>query len=1093
MKGKRGQVVLFIIFGLVLIMLVSLGFVYRTVTQADTLGTEAREAIEQSIPLYPPQKYVEYCLNYHLPPLARAMAHHGGTLFPQDYESFDRDVRMWYTLESGNALVGRESVADELAESLRSRMEGCLDMGVYTQQGFEVSAGQLSILNLTVAEDRVHVLIDFPITITTEDEVFSKDSFAAEVDVPLGKALRIAHSLVNTHVSDGDVDVVRYMVGHPELRLMREKPYPFIVYTLNISHKDDPFALRFAMETEDPFTSPMPVPSGCCQLGADCFLSSRKESCLAEGGFFNADFCSCPVVDYGAAEDTYMRLSNLEQVQCEDGPCQNCGTARHGESWCGSVDGVGGRHFRQFCIDGVEHVEECKDYRQEVCAETDVLGLRRAQCRPNRHSDCVECTSESCCTDSLRRDCKWISEDVGCRPLVSPGLRFWEDASEAYCSGATTICDDCEIDSLSLLESCVSAGDCGNQLNAYGEASTAGMLGMHAYSQADYLAMLEATDHSEGLKYFPYEMFHNLSHSSQLTGQVRGGQLSRVIHSALEVIDQLSFVSLADYLDPSKAIDMQSLVFSYCRAWHPPEADACGYCMQMPVSCSEYMCRSLGDECRFARIDGRPFCYAMEHNDNTQPQVLGVYHQSSLDPQGLLQQDELGGLEGYRYKEAIDPQHPIEAYIKTSEPTQCKVSYLPGKSYDELSGTQLSSHRFVGNHSLKLRFINNMEVLDRFLAKFNSSSYLELADQLTELKNTLEILSRRHPRIERFRSGYYSLIAPLVEHYMAHEHRQMTELLLQEAEKGEYYLFFACVDAAGNQNAPTFLHFRFRDPCNDTEAPDFSAMRTGTRGISVVGDEYLTCRYDVVNLSYTDMSFPMDCPDSMYAIDPHDDMYHCSAHLHRNISNATKVYVACADHPEWDVGDEAYQLSLDVDRSEQARGFVSRVINKSISVLHVNVSDEFPTQLSLRFPAAYSCMMDGVALSCSLQECRAELHEPGVHQVYCVPRPENEAICRRERNIAEPKVLDLDVAQTAAGRMQMGAYYRTSENAVVAWVSSEHAACQFDWRGTVSTMEPINQTHHQGIVEGFEAGVAELTVTCKSQDQMVNRSIIAVR
>ena len=118
-------------------------------------------------------------------------------------------------------------------------------------------------------------------------------------------------------------------------------------------------------------------------------------------------------------------------------------------------------------------VEECRDYREELCTEQAVDGMNKAVCRKNRWQDCSECTTEQCCSDTRFRDCEWkggFTTDKKCVPYVPPGLRFWEFEGAEVCLAANNEkeCEGLSCANVWIDESatyCYSMGDCGGYRN----------------------------------------------------------------------------------------------------------------------------------------------------------------------------------------------------------------------------------------------------------------------------------------------------------------------------------------------------------------------------------------------------------------------------------------------------------------------------------------------------------------------------------------------------------------------------------------------------------------------------------------------------
>ena len=160
---------------------------------------------------------------------------------------------------------------------------------------------------------------------------------------------------------------------------------------------------------------------------------------------------------------------------------------KHGESWCAYSEGVyhginvsnqtsefliksfgaensdyskynlpGSRYYRLMCVDGEVIVEPCRDFRNEVCLQSNMGAeadnFKIAQCYINTWRDCFNNTNQEDCEESLF--CKWVEgyrldgqivtagadrnqEEQGtCVPTFSPGFNFWEPGNdgEAICS-----------------------------------------------------------------------------------------------------------------------------------------------------------------------------------------------------------------------------------------------------------------------------------------------------------------------------------------------------------------------------------------------------------------------------------------------------------------------------------------------------------------------------------------------------------------------------------------------------------------------------------------------------------------------------------
>ncbi len=164
---------------------------------------------------------------------------------------------------------------------------------------------------------------------------------------------------------------------------------------------------------------------------------------------------------------------------------------RHGETWCAQSEGVyagintanqslelegktqneildqyfkynipGSRYYRLMCIDSEVIIEPCKDFRNEICFQSDMGdntgNFKVAQCMMNGWRDCFNYTKQKDCEETIF--CRWVpgyrfdgkivtegayrnqNEQGSCLPSFAPGFDFWEPGNdgEAICSLGNT-------------------------------------------------------------------------------------------------------------------------------------------------------------------------------------------------------------------------------------------------------------------------------------------------------------------------------------------------------------------------------------------------------------------------------------------------------------------------------------------------------------------------------------------------------------------------------------------------------------------------------------------------------------------------------
>ena len=241
-------------------------------------------------------------------------------------------------------------------------------------------------------------------------------------------------------------------------------------------------------------------------------VKSKDESCGSDSpNILSGDCGNCNYLQGSFCRDEEIAGENPDYGDyiCADLNCYNTANGnsyKHGESWCvnedsGSIDEgentVGSRFYKHICINGEEVLEQCEDFRNEVCIEDDIGGFSQSACRVNRWRDCLVQEEKKDCENTDKRDCLW-KEGVelgnrtngACFPENTPGLNFWDsEETNAICGQASISCvvkyekgligggyecvenchcitEDWENERIGL---CSSLGDCGPSLNWIGQ------------------------------------------------------------------------------------------------------------------------------------------------------------------------------------------------------------------------------------------------------------------------------------------------------------------------------------------------------------------------------------------------------------------------------------------------------------------------------------------------------------------------------------------------------------------------------------------------------------------------------------------------
>jgi len=954
---KKGQVSLFIILGLVILLLIALAL-YLQELQWD-LDPEIDKQYIVSSSVEPVRLYVEECLKQVSRDPVIEIGMNGGTL--------EQSASRWYYGQRYNylaynepgfshvqTLLLRQDMEKELEAVIRERLPLCIDLSVFERQAFIVETGEMEV-NVTIGKHDVRIELHYPIQLEKEREEMELtiSIFNVRLTMPLGLLYDKAIEIINSENTYGYFDQVHYIVNNDNLlEIEKHRPYPDIIYNLT----KEGYSFRFAVQGESSVSqagySQFLDSYGCCYNTYDknCYKNVPMDVCELKNGIYDLNpNCVCPETD------------DLNTVTCEGGKCKDCkrtydyvtgrytkGKRQHGESWCvydsiagKGYDYVGSRHYLHYCIDGIEYVEECRDYREELCTEE--TGLKegqpysRAICRLNRWQDCHTCKSRQCCENLEFRDCHWkdwLNTEGKCVPYVPPGFRFWEAGTE-ICSLATETkecegfsCPNIWVDDTAIY--CYMHGDCGNYRNIQDRISYGGFFNSDFQDQVRDYVYLEDGETKKGNDYEIDLGIENRKTVRMLSTPLEEAQdnFMRLWSIAMNYIDSITSFSISEFLNPFEWKEKVRIMdIALCDVWQPPWGGAdCSLCEAGSMRpCTEYRCRSLGKQCEYEEVSGFPRCYAIDTDDMKGPEIVFdsnyLKEGHTMDESTLKIRDTV--YEGREITPDVKPYEMLALRINTSEESICRIEYLPRLKYISLPSYYMGDSRFSYSHNITMRVPGRIEVPQKALDIFNLTSLTDLVEMLEEPKRFLETYKTRYGTqlgIIKTVTGedLVELIEPYADEILAvieeisdtvPFYRELLQTLLASFEEGHYYLFIECRDRAGNVNPKeVFIKLGIDSLENDTQPPvilGFSPENDSMIESSVDRvqaymyiSEPALCRYDDIDKDFSEMYGQFTCPGSRYNIHPRfGGSYECKGTINTTYAD-TEIFIRCLDNPK---------------------------------------------------------------------------------------------------------------------------------------------------------------------------------------------------
>lgn len=947
---KKGQITVYIILGIILLILSAFIFYVRDISFTEELAGEARIV---EIPEL--TSYIESCVKQESHDPINFIGKNGGTLYAlANYNMYD-GVRYRYLAREGdtnsdfeNVILTKQEMEAELALYISQKIESCVDLSLFEEQGYVIEK-ENATAEVRIGEFEVVVKVKYPLTLSKLDEVVHTEAVIENVESSLGRLYEVAMYALNAEAMNGYFEQEKWMVGTgAEIIIEKHRDYPDILYSIMTNISGDESYFNFAIAGKETVTNNEQITItngelGCCKdsRGETCFANSKESDCTSKGMQFYVDnsVCDCYTIDTSGA--------NL----CNGRPCKDCNNTwdyvdqdytgirrKHGESWCvydgptgKGFDYVGSGQFKHYCIDGVERVEECRDFREEACVtDISIINIQSA-CRPNRWHDCSAQTNEDDCTDQTLRDCTWTSalanEDISsygmqrlnkkCHPSISPGFLHWQSFKDdvcpvanewRYCDGLN--CPDAWVDSLARY--CYSMGDCGNYRNIEDDITQNGYFNTDSVER-DFLYLSDNL--IEQGRMFVFSGDRYIRDQPSLTGN----EWDNVGHEHSDMIGaESSWYNDIPNVEPR---DFYVYAAGLCYLWKAPVgSNDCRKCDKDKFKdCSEYRCRSLGQGCVYKEIDGVGMCeqsgVAGRYETTEVEYYLDGVSNINVNYTILSLADDTGRVDnsppeisltriftpGYdssfsrynfipsgRITPEVNIGQEIRFLIETDEPAVCTLSSPARKIFPNLQLFVPEENRNVVLPSINHTFIFQPEPYDELLEVIRSvtdpNGYGYGIGVVLNLMNVY---------------GHF-------RHFMITDHNVINSIV-DSIERLEYPLFIECVDNAGYDGEFVVILDVDGTVITDVMPPQIINITNTSDGFMLFVDEVSECRYDLYDRTFLDMDYELSCPTSIYAMN-NDGYYECYANLNWSLLgvDSASFFVRCRDKPrkkyEYSVG-----------------------------------------------------------------------------------------------------------------------------------------------------------------------------------------------
>jgi len=188
--NKRGQVTIFIIIAIILIVAVAFYFVLKDDISVDKIPTEVEPVYTNLIS----------CLEETTEEGVEYLGMHGGYYeIPEAVSiSYFTDDIPYYYLNLKTNIPPIERIEGELENYIHNYLSNCLDFKDFEEQGFEIREGDL-LVYVNINEKEIRTKLDYPLTISKGKSTKRLREFEIEIDSDLERLLEVSEEVVNSY------------------------------------------------------------------------------------------------------------------------------------------------------------------------------------------------------------------------------------------------------------------------------------------------------------------------------------------------------------------------------------------------------------------------------------------------------------------------------------------------------------------------------------------------------------------------------------------------------------------------------------------------------------------------------------------------------------------------------------------------------------------------------------------------------------------------------------------------------------------------------------------------------------------------------
>jgi hypothetical protein len=249
--SKRGQITIFIIIAIVLVVIVALFFLLRGASFTDTGDRSAAKNLNPVLRL---------CIGDKVDEGIERLIDNGGYIAPtlkkpfqfSNEDNFNDYTYLCYNLNRENCIPQQPNLIvhseNEMKDYLEEDLKSCFESSLLdiVKEGYIIDQSDFNDFEVSVIDGKIEINIDAKVTTSKGDESFNQEGFEMSFKNNLYDFVNLARQIINSEAETCNFDSVAFMMQDPRINIKRVVATDDAkIYAL--THSDEENKFRFAI------------------------------------------------------------------------------------------------------------------------------------------------------------------------------------------------------------------------------------------------------------------------------------------------------------------------------------------------------------------------------------------------------------------------------------------------------------------------------------------------------------------------------------------------------------------------------------------------------------------------------------------------------------------------------------------------------------------------------------------------------------------------------------------------------------------------------------------------------------------------------